>query len=53
VSENGVPAVQDAVIHWKVTGPEADPDHWEVALEGRTCSVTDKPASDLRVAPAS
>jgi SCP-2 sterol transfer family len=44
------PGAQDAVIHWKVTRSEADPDHWEVALEGGACSVTDEPARDPRVA---
>jgi putative sterol carrier protein len=43
------PNPQEAVIHWKITQPGADPDHWEVVLEGGTCTATDQPNRDPRL----
>ena len=43
------PAAQDAVIHWKITQPGAEPDHWEVVIENGTCTTTDQPSRDPRL----
>ena len=43
------PAPQDAVIHWKITRPGADPDHWEVVIENGACNTTDQPSRDPRL----
>jgi putative sterol carrier protein len=40
---------QDAVIHWKITRPNGEPDHWEVVLEGGSCTATDQPSRDPRL----
>jgi hypothetical protein len=43
------PSAQDAVIHWKITRPEGEADHWEVVLEGGGCTATDEPSRDPRL----
>jgi putative sterol carrier protein len=43
------PNPQEAVIHWKITGPDDQPDHWEVVLEGGSCTATDQPSRDPRL----
>jgi len=40
---------QDAVIHWKITRPGGEADHWEVVLEGGACSVSDQPSREARL----
>ena len=43
------PNPQDAVIHWKITHPEGDHDHWEVVLESGAASSSDQPSRDPRI----
>jgi putative sterol carrier protein len=43
------PGAQDAVIHWKVTRPGGDPDHWEVVIENGTCTASDQPSHEPRL----
>ena len=43
------PAAQDAVIHWKITRPGGDPDHWEAVIENGTCQTTDQPSREPRL----
>src|SRR3954454_13128371 len=43
------PAAQDSVIHWKITKPGGDPDHWEVVTENGSCSNTAPPGREPRL----
>jgi putative sterol carrier protein len=43
------PNAQDAVIHWKITRPGAEVDHWEVVIEDGTCTATDQPGREPRL----
>jgi putative sterol carrier protein len=43
------PTAQDAVIHWKITRPGAEPDHWEVVIENGACAATDQPSREPRL----
>jgi putative sterol carrier protein len=38
----------DAVIHWKITGPDGE-DHWEAVISGGKCATSSEPKSDPRV----
>jgi putative sterol carrier protein len=43
------PGAQDAVIHWKITQPGGDPDHWEVVIENGACSASGQPSREPRL----
>jgi putative sterol carrier protein len=46
---NPGPNPQDAVIHWKITRPKGDADHWEVVLESGKATATDQPSREPRL----
>jgi putative sterol carrier protein len=43
------PGAQDATIHWKITQPGEEPDHWEVVIEDGTCTASERPNREPRL----